>query len=364
MSNLKTTPLNELHKEAGAKMVDFFGWEMPVQYKGILEEHHATRNQAGLFDVSHMGEIWIEGPEAFQAAQYLTTADLSKVSPGRAVYCMMCYPNGGTVDDLIVYVIEENSYLLVVNAANTEKDYEWVKENCKDFNVTVTDKSLETAQIALQGPLAKDILQKIVDVDLEPMKPFDWQWGYVEGVKSIVSRTGYTGEDGFELYCDAQESPKIWNKILEAGEGKVQPVGLGARDSLRFEACLALYGNELSENISPIEAGLKFAVKLDQEGDFIGKEALKKQDEEGPPRRTVAFEMIDRGVPRSGYRVFKDEEEIGEITTGYNSPTLGKNIGLALVKAGYVKVDDEMEVEIRGKKLKAKVIKKPFYKRG
>lgn len=361
MSELKKTPLNEVHKAAGAKMVDFGGWEMPVQYEGILVEHKAVREKAGLFDVSHMGEIWVEGSDSFKVVQKLVTTDISKLVPGKISYTLMCYPHGGVVDDLLVYMIDEESFLLVVNASNKDKDFEWIKKNAFG-EVQITDKSSETGQVALQGPLSEEILQKITDIDLQDMRYYTWQRGLVGNIECIVSRTGYTGEDGFEIYCPAYETPKIWESIMEAGEGKIKPAGLGARDTLRFEACMPLYGHELSENITPLEAGLGFFVDLD-DGDFIGREALMEMKEKGVPCKIVGFEMLERGIPRAGYPVFKGEEQIGHVTSGSFSPTLGKNIGLALIKAQHAIKGEEIEVSIRNKKLKALIVPKPFYKR-
>lgn len=358
---LKKTPLNEIHKELGAKMVDFGGWEMPVQYKGIIEEHIGVREKAGLFDVSHMGEIWVEGPGSTKAVQNLVTVDISKLVPGKISYTMMCYPHGGVVDDLLVYKMEEDSYLLVVNASNKDKDFDWIKENVSG-DAKVTDKSDQTAQVALQGPLSEEILQKLTDVRLSEMGYYTWKWVEIDGAKCLVSRTGYTGEDGFEIYCDPQDVANIWNKILKTGGEDVQPVGLGARDTLRFEACMPLYGHELSENITPLEAGLGYFVHLDGD-DFIGKDALIEQKEKGVPRKTVAFEMLERAIPRADYKVYKGEEEIGYVTTGSHSPTLGKSIGLALIKSEYAQKDSEIAISVRGKKRKAKIVSKPFYSR-
>jgi aminomethyltransferase len=362
MSQLKRTPLYEVYKDQ-AKMIDFGGWELPVQFTGIKEEHEAVRTRAGLFDVSHMGEIVVKGPDALALIQKLTTNDASKLEIGTAQYSLMCYPDGGTVDDLLVYRTGEEEYLLVVNAANTDKDFEWIREHASG-NVTVTNMSVETAQLALQGPIAEQVLQKLTQTDLSEIKFFKFKQNVmITGVPVLVSRTGYTGEDGFELYMPAEGAAKVWNAILEAGkEEGVLPCGLGARDTLRFEARLPLYGQELSPSITPIEAGLGFAVKPEK-GEFIGRDVLARQKAEGAPRKLVGLEMIDRGIPRAHYPVHADGRQIGEVTTGTQSPTLKKNVGLALIEAAYAELGREVDVEIRGKKLKAKIVPTPFYKR-
>ncbi|MBB6284633.1 glycine cleavage system aminomethyltransferase GcvT [Geobacillus subterraneus] len=361
---LKRTPLFPVYARYGAKMVEFGGWEMPVQFSSIKEEHEAVRTRAGLFDVSHMGEITVRGRGSLAFLQKLMTNDVAKLRPGRAQYTLMCDENGGTVDDLLIYQKGEDDYLLVVNAANTEKDFTWLSEHADD-GVRLEDVSAETAQLALQGPAAERVLQKLTNVDLSTLRPFSFQDDVeAAGVKALVSRTGYTGEDGFELYCQAKDAITLWEAILTAGaEDGVLPCGLGARDTLRFEACLPLYGQELSATISPLEAGLGFAVKTEKETPFIGQAMLKRQKEAGPPRRLVGIEMIDKGIPRHGYRVFAADEEAGFVTTGTQSPTLKKNIGLALVKAEAAAIGQEVEVDIRGKRLKATIVPTPFYKR-
>lgn len=364
MGELKRTPLFESYKQYGAKTIDFGGWELPVQFSSIKEEHEAVRTRAGLFDVSHMGEITVKGEEALSFLQKMMTNDLSKLRPNQAIYTIMCNETGGAVDDLLVYMLAEGDYLLVVNAANTEKDFAWLKKH-QSGEVQIENVSKDWAQLAIQGPAAEKILQKLAaDTDLTEIKPFKFrQEVRLNGVPALVSRTGYTGEDGFEIYSRSQDAPQLWKDILEVGkEEGLLPCGLGARDTLRFEANLALYGQELAEDISPIEAGLGFAVKTNKDS-FIGLGVLKKQKENGPERKLIGLEMIDRGIPRHGYSVFAGEEEIGHVTTGTQSPTLKKNIGLALVKAEFAVPDQELVVEIRGKKLAAKTVKPPFYKR-
>jgi aminomethyltransferase len=365
MSDLKRTPLFEIYKEYGGKTIDFGGWDLPVQFSKIQDEHEAVRTKAGLFDVSHMGEFEVKGTEALAFLQKMMTNDVSKLKNGGAIYTAMCYENGGTVDDLLVYKIEDDHYLLVVNASNIDKDYKWLEEHLEG-NVELINLSEDTAQLALQGPLAETVLQKLAgDTNLSEIGFFKFQQEVqLNGKKALVSRTGYTGEDGFEIYCKPEDAVALWKEILEAGkEEGVLPCGLGARDTLRFEATLALYGQELSKDISPLEAGIGFAVKLNKEADFIGKEVLKQQKENSLPRKLVGIEMIDRGIPRHGYPVYKNDELIGEVTTGTQSPTLKKNIGLALLKLEHSNLETEVEVEIRGKRLKAIVVATPFYKR-
>ncbi|PKR78977.1 glycine cleavage system protein T [Halalkalibacillus sediminis] len=366
MSELKRTPLYPVYEKSGAKTVDFGGWEMPVQFSGIKNEHFATRERAGLFDVSHMGEVLVKGSGSEDFLQKMLTNDLSKVKVGQAQYTIMCYEDGGTVDDLLVYKLEEETFLLVVNAANTEKDFEWLKSYAGN-DVSVENVSDRYVQLAIQGPKAESILQKLTKDDLSEIKFFRFK----DEVKfhnhqhgAIVSRTGYTGEDGFEIYIDASEGAALWEEILEAGkEEGIEPIGLGARDTLRFEANLALYGQELSKDITPVEAGLNFAVKVKKEADFNGKEVLKQQKEDGPTRKLVGIEMIDKGIPRHGYDVLKDGEVVGFVTSGTQSPTLGKNVGLALVRSDLTSEGEELEIQVRKRTLDAKVVPTPFYKR-
>jgi len=362
--NLKHTPLYSVYKNYGAKLIDFGGWELPVQFStGILEEHQAVRERAGLFDVSHMGEVEVKGKDALQYIQKLITNDLTKLTDGKALYSPMCYPNGGTVDDLLVYRYSENHYLIVINASNIDKDVEWFEQHLTG-DVQLKNISEQISQLAVQGPSAETILQKLVDIDLSEIGTFYFQSDVdINGSKALVSRTGYTGEDGFEIYLSNHDAPNVWDMILDAGKDEgILPCGLGARDTLRFEARLPLYGQELSKDITPIEAGLGFFVKLDK-GDFIGREVLAKQKEQGAPRKLVGIEMIDRGIPRSHYPVYIDDKKIGEVTTGTQSPTLKKNLGLALIDKEHALIDNEVNIEIRNKKLKAKIIKLPFYKR-
>lgn len=363
--SLKRTPLFDIYKEYGGKTVDFGGWELPVQFTSIKEEHEAVRTKAGIFDVSHMGEFTVKGKDSLTFLQKMMTNDVAKIVDGGAQYTAMCYENGGTVDDLLVYKKSDEDFLLVVNAANIEKDFAWLEEHVQG-NVVLENISDRIAQLALQGPKAEEVLQKLAaNKELSEIKFFKFSSNVdLNGANALVSRTGYTGEDGFEIYCNQEDAVSLWTAILEAGkEEGVLPCGLGARDTLRFEATLPLYGQELSSDISPLEAGIGFAVKLGKESDFIGKSALLSQKESGLERKLVGIEMIDRGIPRHGYKVFAGGSEIGDVTSGTQSPTFKTNIGLALVNIEFSEIGQEVEVEIRSKYLKAKVVPTPFYKR-
>ncbi len=365
MSQLKRTPLFDVYKDHGAKTIDFGGWDLPVQFSSIKEEHEAVRTRAGLFDVSHMGEIEVKGSDSLPFLQKMMTNDISKIKDFGVQYTAMCYENGGTVDDLLVYKFADDHYLLVVNASNIDKDYKWLIDHLEG-DIKLENLSEKMAQVAIQGPLAEQALQKLVEeTNLADIGFFKFQDDVnINGKKALVSRTGYTGEDGFEIYCAVKDVISIWRDILEAGkEDGVIPCGLGARDTLRFEANLVLYGQEISQHITPLEAGIGFAVKVNKEAEFNGKEVLVNQKEHGLKRKIVGIEMIDRGIPRHGYPVYKGDEQIGEVTTGTQSPTLKKNIGLALLNSNETSVGNEVEVEIRGKRLKAVVAPTPFYKR-
>ncbi|MEK3734878.1 glycine cleavage system aminomethyltransferase GcvT [Paenibacillus sp. FSL M8-0334] len=366
MSSLARTPLYPLYSEfPSVRCIDFGGWELPVQFSGIVREHEAVRGQAGLFDVSHMGEFLVTGQDAESFIQRMTTNDVTRLSPGQAQYTLMCYEHGGTVDDLIVYKLAQDRYMLVVNASNIDKDLEWLTGHVSG-DVLLENISSETALIALQGPASDAVMAKAVKDPLPSLSPFHFiERAEVCGCAVLLSRTGYTGEDGYEIYCSADDAPAIWKGLLAAGEADgLIPAGLGARDTLRFEARLPLYGQELSESISPLEAGLGFFVKLDA-GEFIGRDALLKQKNEGIPRKLVGIEMIDRGIPRTHYAVYDgDGSLIGEVTSGTQSPTLKRNLGLALIDAEHAAIGTEVWVEIRGKRLKANVVKTPFYKKG
>lgn len=358
---LKKTPLYEKHVEQNGKIIDFGGWALPVEYSGIISEHEAVRNKAGLFDVSHMGEVNVIGEDAEKYIQSVVTNDISVLDDYQIAYTTMCYPNGSVVDDLLVYKFNSKKYLLVINASNTEKDFEWFKSHLQG-DVTVENVSDTYAQLAIQGPNAEKILQKLTDENLSQIQFYHFAENVNIGdLSTLVSRTGYTGEDGFEIYLSSNDGAKLWDMLLECGkEDGLTLAGLGARDTLRFEACLPLYGQEIDKDITPLEAGLGFCVKLSKD-DFIGKEALAKQKSEGLKRKLIAFEMVERGIPRSHYEIFSSDKKIGYVTTGSFSPTLKKNIGLALVDSIYAKESTEIEVVIRNKSIKAVVVKKPFY---
>lgn len=363
-TQLKRTPLFEVYEKHGARTIDFGGWELPVQFSSIKEEHHAVRSKAGLFDVSHMGEIIVKGKKSLAFLQRMLTNDVSKLEEGRAQYTAMCFDNGGCVDDLIVYRLSAEKYLLVVNAANIEKDYKWLLTH-QEENVELQNISNHCAQLALQGPKAENVLQTLTDVDLSMLKFLQFiENAPIAGRRALISRTGYTGEDGFEIYCRNEDAVFLWNEILHAGskEGLI-PCGLGARDTLRLEAALPLYGQELTKDITPIEAGIGFAVKLNKKEDFIGKTVLKEQKEKGILRKAVGIEMMDKGIPRTGYELFKGDQKIGFITSGTYSPTLNKSIALAMVKKEFAECGAEIEIEIRKKRLRAKIAPTPFYKR-
>ena len=363
MDSVKKTALYDEHVAAGGKIIDFAGWALPVQYEGIMEEHEAVRNAAGMFDVSHMGEVDVIGKDAFAFVQNLVTNDISKLEDNQVMYGMMCYEHGGVVDDLLVYKFNGEHYYLVINASNVAKDFAWMQEQSKGYDLKLVNLSDDVSEIAIQGPLAQDILQKVVDIDLSTIKFFYCNRNVtIDGVKCLVSRTGYTGEDGFEVYTDHEGIVKVWRKLLEVGKDMgLKPTGLGCRDTLRFEATLPLYGHEIDQDITPLEAGLGFFVKLDKEN-FIGKDALVAQKENGLPRKTVGLEM-QKGIPRQGYEVFSGDQKIGVITTGYFSPTLKKNIALALIDSAYGEMGSELGVQVRKNVFPATVVSKRFYQK-
>ncbi|MEN6348108.1 MAG: glycine cleavage system aminomethyltransferase GcvT [Syntrophomonas sp.] len=361
---LKQTPLYQMHLKYNGKIIDFGGWELPVQYEGmgIIKEHNMVREKAGLFDVSHMGEVFITGEKAEDYVQNLVCNDVKSMQDFQVMYALMCYPGGGVVDDLLVYRYNPQKYLLVINAANVEKDFAWMQEHLTD-GVTAENVSEEYAQLALQGPKAQEILQKICGIDLESIKFFWFNPAVkVAGVDCIVSRTGYTGEDGFEIYAEPAQAPGVWEAILKAGGEDVSPVGLGARDSLRFEAKLPLYGQEIDQDITPLEACLGFFVKLNND-DFIGRDALLEQKEAGLKRKQVEFSMLGKGIPRVHYEVQKDGACIGHVTTGLHAPTFKKPIGLALIDIEHSHPGTEIDIIIRDKPVKAVVGQGIFYKK-
>ncbi len=370
---LKRTPLYEVYKEySGVKLIDFGGWELPVNFEpGIISEHLAVRKNAGLFDVSHMGEVLVEGPESTAFLDWLVTNDVTSMENEQCLYSPMCYPDGGTVDDLMVYRFHENGYLVVVNAANTEKDFRWISEE-NDWAregrkmPEVSNVSSDWAQIAFQGPNANAYLKEIAGEVVDEIGFFRFKNGIdIAGASCLISRTGYTGEDGFEIYCAAGKAPDVWNELLEKTKDRgVLPCGLGCRDTLRFEAKLPLYGHELTESITPLEANLKAFVNLDGD-DFCGKKALAEQKVQGIPRSLRGCKMIDRGVPRHEYPVFMPGgEEIGFVTSGSKSPMLEGFFGLVLIQRGIgLKFGDQIEIEINGKRKRAELVRTPFYKR-
>lgn len=360
----KKTPLYDEHIKLGGDVVNYAGWYLPIKYEGLVPEHHAVRNKVGMFDVSHMGSITVKGKDALAFVDYLVTNDVSKSKDNHIMYTFMGQPDGGVVDDFLIYRVNPEYFYLVVNASNIEKDYDWIVEHKKDFDVEIANISDETGIIALQGPLAEKTLQKLTKKDLSEMKFFTFVESVdINGVDCMLSRNGYTGEDGFEIYTSREGIVKIWKDLLEAGkdEGLV-PTGLGCRDTLRFEAALPLYGHEISETITPLEGGFKYFVKLKKESDFIGKEALNKQWDQGLDRKLAGFEMIGRGIPREEYEIQKDGKKIGHVTTGYMSPTLKKNIGNALISTEFTELGTEIDIMIRNKPVKAKIIDKNFLK--
>ena len=360
---MKETCLNSSHKKLGARMIDFFGWEMPVEFSGIIDEHLAVRNKAGLFDVSHMGEIIVSGKQALDFVQLLTPNNAALLAPGKAQYSALTTPQGTFVDDLLVYCLNEEKFLMVVNCSNSDKDYGWILSHKEGFDVEIKNRSENYTQLALQGPKALDILQPLVDVELGEMNVFESGWGKIEGEEVLVSRTGYTGEDGFEIYTLSLIPETIWDAILEEGkEYGLLPVGLGARDNLRLEAKLMLYGNDIDETTTVLEAALGWLVKF-KKGDFIGREALLAQKEEGVKRKIVGFEIIERGIARTHYPVFLEGEKVSEVTSGSFSPFLEKSIGLTYLPVEHTEIGAEFEVGIRDRKVKARVVRTPFYKR-
>lgn len=359
---LKATPLNAAHRKLGARMVDFGGWDMPVQYSGILEEHHAVRKNVGLFDVSHMGEIEIHGPDALALTESVTTNAVSKLNVGQAHYSGLLYEHGGFVDDILVHKVADDHYFICVNASNQEKDFEHIAKANK-LNATVDFASDRYAQLAIQGPKALPTLQKLTSTDLAPIQYYHFTDGKVSGTPARIARTGYTGEDGFEIYIAPSEAERIWNEILTAGaEFGIKPCGLGARNTLRLESKMALYGHEIHATITPYEADLSWIVKLDK-GNFTGKSALANQKQQGVTRKLAGFEMTGRGIGRDGYEVYVDGVPAGWVTSGGPSPTLGKNIGLCYLPSDKAKVGQPIQVMIRNQPVEAVTVPTPFYKR-
>jgi aminomethyltransferase len=343
-------------------MVEFAGWEMPVQYSGVIDEHLAVRARAGLFDVSHMGEVEVRGAGALAFCQTLMPNDLTRVKPSQAQYNLLLNEKGGAVDDIVVYPLAADHVFICVNASNTDKDFDWIRDHA-GAGVQVENSSARYAQLALQGPAAEKILQPLVSQSLADLKSFHFFFGDVAGIRSLVARTGYTGEDGFEIFCEADDAEKLWNALMNSGAAEgVQAAGLGARDTLRLERALPLYGHELDEATTPLEAGLEWVVKL-AKPDFIGREALLRQKEKGVERKLIGLELVDPGIARSHYPVFAGGKPTGEVTSGTKSPTLGKAIAMAYVRTEHAAAGTAVEVEIRERRARAQIVPLPFYKR-
>ena len=360
----KHTPLRDEHVGLGAKLVPFAGYEMPIQYpSGIMAEHRAVRTACGMFDVSHMGELIVRGPQALDLVQRVTINDASRLEVGQAQYSAMCREDGGIIDDLLVYRFHDR-WMLVVNAANREGDFEWILAHAEDLDVRVEDRSDAFALIALQGPRARDVVGRVADTPVDGIGYYRFSEDRIAGADSVISATGYTGEDGFELYLDCDAAPATWRALLEAGSPHgLVPCGLGARDSLRLEMCYALYGNDLDEDHTPLESGLGWVTRLEK-GDFVGRDALVRQKEEGVERRLVALILEERGFPRPGYAVLDGGRVVGRITSGMSSPSLGKGIAMAYVPTGSASPGTSLVVEIREKHVPATVVRPPFYKEG
>ena len=359
-TSLKRTPLHDVHVKAGAKMVPFGGWDMPVQYSGIIEEHRAVRRAVGLFDISHMGEFEVEGKDALAVVQRLCTNDAAALVPGQVQYSLLCHPTGGIVDDLTLYRLAEDRFMLTVNASNIDKDWRWVTEQGLG-DARWVDVSDATALLAVQGPKAEALVGRLSDADVRRIPYYRFVRGAVAGVPTLISRTGYTGEDGYELYIPAARAEHCWHALMEAGAPDgIQPVGLGARDTLRLEMKFALYGNDIDDTTNPLEAGLGWVVKP-AKGDFIGKTAIEGVRAKGVTRKLVGFAMVERAVPRHGYPLLKDGAPIGHVTSGSFGPAVERCIGMGYVPPGLAAVGSEFDVEIRGKAHPARVVPTPFY---
>ncbi len=364
-ADLKRTPLHGRHLAAGARMVDFGGWEMPVQYSGITDEHLAVRTRAGLFDVSHMGQIEIAGNDALAAVQHMTSNDASRLAVGQIQYSALTTPTGGFIDDVLVYRWADSHYLLVVNASNIEKAASWIRARAADItgDIAVVNASSRYALLALQGPASMAILSELCTLDLEAIKYYGFAPGEVAGARAMVSRTGYTGEDGFEIFLPPAQATRVWDAILLAGQHvDVRACGLGARDTLRLEACMRLYGNEMDETVSVLEAGLGWTVGWSKDS-FVGRDALMAERAAGSRRRIVAFEMVDRAIARHGCNVLREGQVCGQVTSGTQTPTIQKAIGMALVPAEMAAPGQALTIDVRGRHVAARVVPEPFYKR-
>jgi aminomethyltransferase len=360
---IRQSPLHDAHVTAGGRLVDFAGWRLPIQYRGVIEEHNAVRTKVGLFDVSHMGEVSVRGAQALDFLQHVTCNNVARLAPGRAHYSGLMTPEGCFVDDLLVYQLDEEDYLLVINAANTAKDVAWLVRHASEFDVRVSDDSARWCQLALQGPLAETVLASLTDLDLAAIRYYGFERTALQGADSIVSRTGYTGEDGFEIYGPAEAGMRLWSALLEAGAPHgIAPIGLGARDTLRLEAKMTLYGNDIDDSTTPYEADLAWIVKL-KKGDFVGRDVLARQKQDGLTRKLVGFEMRGRAIARHGFKAVLDGRPVGEVTSGSFAPYLKKSIGLTYLPIDLTEVGTEFEIEIRGRTEPAEVVTTPFYKR-
>jgi glycine cleavage system T protein len=358
-NELKTTHLSTEHQKLSAVMIDFAGWQLPVYYTSIIREHEHTRRDASIFDISHMGEILVTGDNAARFLQYIMTNNLARLKPNTCFYSAMCYEHGGTVDDCFVYMFTPDHYWIVVNAANILKDLAWLEEHAKQFNVSVSDLSPSISKIDLQGPLAEFILQQLTRKNLSPVKRFSVFKSAVADSPCTISRSGYTGEDGFEIYCENKDVVRIWDALLQSDK-RVQPAGLGARDTLRIEACYSLYGHELDEDISPVEAGIGWVVR-EKSSEYIGKNILIRQKKQGTDRKLMAFTMSDRGIARSGYEIYSGDTHVGTVSSGCYSPTLSTSIGLGFITTAHALVNSTIKIKIREKYYQAKLVNKPFY---
>lgn len=357
---MRKTALNSIHKELGAKMVEFAGWEMPVQYEGVRKEHLAVRKSAGLFDVSHMGEIEVRGSDAIEFCQWVTTNDVKKVQNSQAQYTLLCNTQGGVVDDVIIYKFSDKHFLFCVNASNSDKDFEWIKKEESKFDVEVSDTSAQYSQIAIQGPDSKTILSDAIETDIDGIKKFRFEVINWNDYDIIAARTGYTGEEGFEIFLPWDVAPLLWNKLMQAGAGfGIKSCGLAARDTLRIEMGYSLYGHEIEEDINPLEAGLERYIELDGD-DFIGKQALADSLDKGLSKTLVGFELLERGIPREGYSIFKNDTFLGNVTSGTLSPSLEKSIGLGYLN-NKVEHDNIIQIQIRDTLRDAKIVSIPFY---
>jgi aminomethyltransferase len=357
--NIKKTPLYDTHVKLGARMVDFAGWKMPVRYESEIKEHEAVRTKVGVFDISHMGEYLLEGEDVIPFLQYIMINDLNLLEPSKGQYSIMCYENGTVVDDLVYYEERPERFRMIVNAGNVEKDFQWLNEHIGDQDVKITNLSDERCRLAFQGPESDKLLQPLVEVDLSEINRFYFAHCNLNNKPIFLARTGYTGERGVEISFENENAKEVWEDLINTG---AHPAGLAARDSLRLEACYSLYGHEISDSITPIEAGLNWLAKPKEGIDYIGKDIIMKQKSEGTERILVGLTLLDKGIIRQNYRIFKDRNDIGYVTSGGYSPTLEKSIGLGLIKSQYSEIGTELEIEIRNKLLKGEVVTTPFYR--